>query len=205
MQTQYGFYFDPARCVGCKTCVLACKSFKNLTAKINFRAVIEYGGGTWTEVANGAWDTNAQVYYLSVSCNHCSMPLCKAICHTNAIFKDADTGAILIDSSLCDGCGQCVEVCPYTAIHVEMEQKLAMKCNLCQDRVVSGQAPVCVEACPMRALECDDIQVLRKKYGKRDDLAPMPSPESTLPNVVFGAPANLKKMPSNSAVQNKID
>lgn len=205
MQTQYGFYFDASRCVGCKTCILACKSFKNLTADLYFRTVVEYGGGTWTEVANGAWDTNARMYYLSLSCNHCSMPLCKAICPTNAIYKDADTGSILVNAELCDGCGQCEEVCPYQAVHVEIGQKLALKCNLCQDRLIAGQAPICVESCPTRALECDDIQVLRKKYGKLDDLAPLPSSDATRPNLVIGAPANVKKMPSGSAVQNKYD
>ena len=35
--TQYGFHFDGKRCTGCKTCVLACKDNKDLSAEISFR------------------------------------------------------------------------------------------------------------------------------------------------------------------------
>ena len=41
--TQYGFHFDGKRCTGCKTCVLACKDNKDLSAEISFRKVYEYG------------------------------------------------------------------------------------------------------------------------------------------------------------------
>ena len=39
--TQYGFHFDGKRCTGCKTCVLACKDNKDLSAEISFRKVYE--------------------------------------------------------------------------------------------------------------------------------------------------------------------
>ena len=34
--------------------------------------------------------------------------------------------------------------------------------------------PVCVEACPLRALDFGDIDELREKYGDVADLAPLP-------------------------------
>ena len=53
--TQYGFHFDGKRCTGCKTCVLACKDNKDLSADMSFRNVYEYGGGSWTQV-DGLWE-----------------------------------------------------------------------------------------------------------------------------------------------------
>lgn len=49
MSQQYGFYIDTQRCTGCKTCELACKDFKNLSADVHFRRIYEYAGGDWTE------------------------------------------------------------------------------------------------------------------------------------------------------------
>ena len=41
-----------------------------------------------------------------------------------------------------------------------------MKCDLCADRVAQGEQPICVEACPLRALDFGEISELREKYGE---------------------------------------
>ena len=64
-----------------------------------------------------------------------------------------------------------------------------MKCDMCHDRVAAGQMPVCVEACPLRALDFGDIDELREKYGDVADLAPLPDSSETSPNLVLTAPA----------------
>ena len=40
------------------------------------------------------------------------------------------------------------------------------KCDLCLDRWGEGKKPICVEACPMRALEAGPLGELESKYGK---------------------------------------
>lgn len=47
--TQFGFYFDSAKCTGCKTCMVACKDKNNLPVGMNFRRVAEYSGGSWRQ------------------------------------------------------------------------------------------------------------------------------------------------------------
>jgi anaerobic dimethyl sulfoxide reductase subunit B (iron-sulfur subunit) len=39
-------------------------------------------------------------------------------------------------------------------------------CNLCFDRLEQGKKPICVEACPMRALDAGPLQELRARYGE---------------------------------------
>ena len=42
----------------------------------------------------------------------------------------------------------CVMVCPFGAIVMDIEEKNALKCDMCPDR----DTPACVEACPTKAL-----------------------------------------------------
>ncbi len=62
------------------------------------------------------------------------------------------------------------------------------KCDACLNRLEQGLQPICVEACPQRALEFGDIEELRKKHGNVDTIYPLPQPASTRPNLVIHAP-----------------
>ena len=66
------------------------------------------------------------------------------------------------------------------------------KCDGCYERVADGKQPMCVESCPLRALEFGEIQVLREKYGTTADVAPLPSSHLTLPNIVIKLNKNAK-------------
>ncbi|WP_250540990.1 hypothetical protein [Campylobacter jejuni] len=39
--SQFGFMLDQSKCVGCRTCSLSCKDYKNMPVGINFRRVFE--------------------------------------------------------------------------------------------------------------------------------------------------------------------
>lgn len=188
--TQYGFYFDCSRCTGCKTCELACKDYKDLGTEILFRKIYDYEGGEWTQGDDGAWTTTAFAYHVSEACNHCVAPACQAVCPVEAIIRDEDTGLVFIDADLCIGCGSCVTACPYLAPKLDLETQKARKCDGCLDRVKEDKKPICVEACPLRALEFDDIETLRSKYGDVAQIPPLPSSDQTGPNfVIKPAPA----------------
>ena len=196
--TQYGFHFDGTRCTGCKTCVLACKDKNDLANDINFRNIHEYGGGDWTQDAAGCWTNDAFVYHVSVACNHCDKPICMANCPQGAISKDEETGEVKSDPETCIGCGTCMNSCPYGAPKVDAEQMKSVKCNMCADRVAAGAQPVCVEACPLRALDFGDIDDLRAKYGDLSEIAPLPAASETEPNLVITAPVNGKPVDDKS-------
>ncbi len=192
--TQYGFYFDASKCTGCKTCMVACKDKNNLPVGMNFRRVTEFSGGNWRQDrATGAWHQDAFAYYLSISCNECSDPACVKVCPTKAHFKRAEDGLVLIDPKKCIGCGACLAACPYGAPQLDREARKMRKCDTCLDRREKGLNPVCVDACPQRALDFGPIDELRKKYGDCAAIAPLPDASVTKPNLVIHPTKSAKK------------
>lgn len=183
--TQYGFYFDSTRCTGCKTCEMVCKDYNDLGLDILFRRVYDYEGGDWKLEDDGAWAQTVFAYHLTVSCNHCDSPACVANCPTGSMAKSEETGLVYNDPSTCIGCGTCVKSCPYEAPRIDEQEGISRKCNGCNNRVAEGLDPVCVTACPMRALEFGPIETLRSKYGTLADLLPLPDSGATSPNLVL--------------------
>ncbi|WP_077551206.1 DMSO/selenate family reductase complex B subunit [Rodentibacter genomosp. 2] len=180
---QYGFYFDSDRCTGCKTCELACKDYKDLGTEVNFRRIYEYTGGNWSPQPNGCWSQNVFAYYMSISCNHCTDPACTKVCPTGAMHKNAD-GFVIVNEEICIGCRYCHMACPYDAPQYDAQKGHMTKCDGCYSRVKIGQKPICVEACPLRALDFAPIEQLRKQYGEQASIAPLPPAEITQPNLV---------------------
>lgn len=189
--TQYGFYFDATRCTGCKTCEAACRDYHQLKSGQTYRHVYELEGGNWSQDANGCWTTDGYTYYTSFSCQHCSDPACTHVCPTGAMHKDAETGLVAVDAGKCVGCGYCHMACPYNAPKVNREKGHSVKCDGCAERLAAGEQPVCVEACPARALDFGPVDEMRKK-GERAAIAPLPEPSYTQPNLYVKASADAK-------------
>lgn len=190
--SQLGFYFNGQRCTGCKTCELACKDYKDLGTDIAFRHIYEYTGGSWTQT-DGLWNEDVFSYYISNACNHCDKPACLGNCPQGAISKDEQTGIVSVNPDECIACGTCVSSCPYHAPRVDSEKGHSVKCDLCADRVAENLPPICVESCPLRALEYGDIDELRATYGTDADIAPLPDPSETAPNLVVTQVSQARK------------
>jgi carbon-monoxide dehydrogenase iron sulfur subunit len=119
-------------CVGCRTCELACSFFHEKVfnpQKSRVQVIRE-------ELAISR----------PILCVQCSDPPCAAACPQGAIVRDEKTGAVIVIEEKCTGCGACVEVCPFGAIWLHPEKRIAIKCDLC------GGAPACVKYCPQRVL-----------------------------------------------------
>ena len=178
---QVGFYVNAAVCMGCKTCVIACKDQYDLEVGRNFRRVYN--------VEQGAYP-RARHFHLSISCNHCDEPACVQKCPTKALYKRQEDGIVAIDEERCIGCHYCSWACPYDALQFNPQKGVMTKCGTCTDLRTLGAEPACVTSCPMRALEFGEISVLRKKYGSNADMFSLPSSKLTKPNIVIG----LKKL-----------
>lgn len=173
-----GFYFDMHRCTGCRACQVACKDKNRLDVGTIFRQAYSFSVGSFPNVAG---------YSYSASCNHCERPACVANCPTGAMFK-SDEGVVLHDDEMCIGCETCVKECPYGVPRM-LPSGISGKCNSCVHQRSVDINPICVDACPNRALQFGDLDELKERYGEElvNEIAILPSAETTGPNVLIHA------------------
>jgi formate dehydrogenase iron-sulfur subunit len=133
---------DITKCIGCRSCEQACKQVHAFPANSESRlsptalTVIEEHGD----------------HFVRRMCMHCLDPACASACLVGALKKTA-AGPVTYDGSKCIGCRYCLVACPFSVPRYEWS-KLApfvKKCDMCAGRVVKGQPPACVEACPVQA------------------------------------------------------
>lgn len=198
--SQFGFMIDESRCVGCRTCQMACKDYKDSPIGVNFRRVYEYEGGAFNIDKNGVILSNdIFAYYATISCNHCDDPECMKACPTGAMMKTR-YGIVMVDERSCVGCQACGMACPYGSPQFNKHSGHMNKCDGCIDRLDAGLEPICVGSCPFRALECGDINELREKHGSLSDTAPLPNKDATKPNLVIIPEKNSKPNGDKSGV-----
>lgn len=123
-------------CVGCRTCELACS--------------FEHGKTFNPEKSRIRIVRREPAISYPVVCVQCSKAPCMEACPSKAIVRDPKTNIVVISEDLCNGCGACVPSCPFNAIFMHPEKKIAIKCDLC------GGDPACVRYCPQRVLHYTD-------------------------------------------------
>ena len=164
--SQIGFYFDQTRCTGCYTCSVACKDWYDIDAgPASLMRVETIEKGTFP---------NLYAAFLAVPCYQCEAPLCAAACPEKAIRKRDSDGIVVLDQDRCTGnsvCPEkCLKACPYGAPQFGPEPGAKMsKCHFCLERLNQGKAPVCVEACPMMAIDVGPLSALEAKYEPKGE------------------------------------
>lgn len=199
----YGFYFDSTRCTGCRTCEMACKDYNDLSQEVAYRKVYDYEGGECVVDGEGLATNSAFMYHVSAACNHCEKPACFAACPSGAIEKD-ENGIVYITDA-CTGNGACVDACPYGVPILDKASGKGVKCDMCRDRVAEGKQPICVEACPLRALEWGDLDELKAAHPDAvAGIAPLVAPDLTIPSLLIKAcPAAKEPGDETGAVANE--
>jgi len=144
---------EPASCIGCRTCEVACTLAHQGTAE----AVVRQD----SFMPRLGVVFNKQVT-ATVQCRHCEDAPCVNSCPTNALVYRKHTVQLVAER--CIGCKTCVIACPigamslvvkpvekstFDGLRVQSKQSLAHKCDLCID---ADSGPACVQACPTKAL-----------------------------------------------------
>jgi Fe-S-cluster-containing dehydrogenase component len=136
-------------CVGCHACEVACKQEHRLDVGPRLIRVIE----------------KAPVH-IPVYCHHCAKPPCRDVCPAEAISRD-DRGIVLIDEELCIGCKACLEACPFGAMQFDETREMAVKCDLCSERLEQAQQPACTAVCPTRCILWGNMKQIYRSIDDR--------------------------------------
>ncbi len=181
---QIGLYFDQTRCTGCFACAVACKDWHDIPAgPAKWMRVLYHEEGQFPKVF---------VSYLAAPCYHCANPLCVLACPVDAITKRESDGIVVIDQEKCLGNKECrtlcLNACPWDAPQFGPEEGAKMqKCDLCLERWADNKKPICVEACPMRALDAGPLNELKKKYGEATEATDFVYSSKVQPSIISKA------------------
>ena len=170
----WAYAVDTLKCIGCGSCMRACRNENNVPATYYRTWVERYrigeDGETTVDVAmndSAVFEADKgpgpdgkrpmKSFFVPKICNHCETSVCSQVCPVGATFRSED-GVVLVDSKRCVGCGYCVQACPYGTRFINPETHTADKCTLCYHRITKGLLPACVQACPVKARIFGDLK-----------------------------------------------
>jgi molybdopterin-containing oxidoreductase family iron-sulfur binding subunit len=178
MAKRYVMVIDLGACIGCDTCTVACKQENNLPSGVSWNQLVRINS---TPLENGSQNSggiypNLKQDFLPLSCQHCANGPCVDVCPTSATYRRPEDGIVMQDPSLCIGCRYCMVVCPFTSVRIYSDSQPTFslpfptggnpighrantveKCTFCIHRLLRGQQPACVEACPTQARKFGDL------------------------------------------------
>ena len=165
----YGVLVDTTLCAGCRGCEDACRAKNGLPEpqpRLSDDEVFlkprntSTGAYTVLNRFENPKDKDSPVF-VRKQCFHCNQPACATACLVKALEKTPE-GPVVYHKDRCMGCRYCMVACPFDVPKYEYSSPAPYlrKCQFCFDKVKEGQAPACVEACPMEA----------SIFGKRREL-----------------------------------
>ncbi len=180
---RWAMVIDLRKCLeekGCTKCAEACHKVHNVPEFENRKDEVKW---IWKEKFEHAFHEVEHEHLkeeikhanLPVLCNHCDNPPCTRVCPTKATWKREKDGIVMMDWHRCIGCRYCVAACPYGSrsfnwrdprsaiaeINPEFPTRMrgvVEKCTFCEERLVKGQLPACVEACDHGAMIFGDLE-----------------------------------------------
>ncbi len=151
--SQHAIITDLNKCLGCLSCVVACKSENGVPIGKFWNSVVRVGP---TPKYEGAQVPDVEMYFVPLGCQHCANPECVAVCPTGASKKMED-GSVQVDPDMCIGCQACIPACPYGARYLNAEINVVQKCTMCATNTEKGGLPQCVKECCARARFYGDL------------------------------------------------
>jgi formate dehydrogenase iron-sulfur subunit len=166
-----GVLVDITKCVGCESCVVACRLYNGLNEATGMNngsgkeqpAAKELAPDRWTVVKEFRVDKSGEPVrrFVKKQCFHCLEPACASACFAKALQKTPE-GPVVYNEKLCVGCRYCMLACPFGVLRFEWDKAFprVLKCQMCLSRVAKDQMPACASVCPTGALT----------FGERDKL-----------------------------------
>ena len=145
----YGVLYDSNICIGCGACETACATAHGLPEPEDKpEAGIVRKTSEKQRCAINSYETSEGEVYVRNQCMHCNQPACVAACLTKAMYKTKE-GPVIWRENKCMGCRYCMVSCPFDVPKFEYgsTNPKIQKCDMCYDRIMEGEIPVCVETC----------------------------------------------------------
>ncbi len=172
---------DTTRCIGCRSCQVACKSWNELPpTKTSFSETgsnpphLDANNFTRVLFAEAAApDGKPRWSFIKRQCMHCLEPACASVCPVGALVKTA-SGPVVYRDDRCIGCRVCMLACPFSVPKYEWSARVpyVRKCTFCADRQALGKKPACAAACPTEALVFGARDGLLAEAHRRIDASP---------------------------------
>jgi tetrathionate reductase subunit B len=165
----YAYLIDTDKCIGCGSCVRACKVENDVPDGFVRTWIERYVVGmedSHVDSPNGGIDGFPPVqvgfvatksFFVPKMCNHCRATPCIQVCPVGASYRTKD-GAVMVDGERCIGCGYCVQACPYGSRFIHPATHTASKCTWCYHRITKGLKPACVTVCPTGTRQFGDLK-----------------------------------------------
>jgi carbon-monoxide dehydrogenase iron sulfur subunit len=140
---------NPEKCVGCRQCSLSCSFTKEQFFSLGKARTATF------------WVHKAEIN-VPMMCQQCEKALCMDVCPMDALLRNEETEAVVIDPDRCIGCKMCMVICPLGAVTWDADAGRMIKCDLCEGD------PECVKHCvygAMTWLPADEAAMFRREAG----------------------------------------
>jgi len=123
---------DSEKCTGCRACETVCAfvhtgNFNGIESRIKIDKIEKDG---------------EDIPYV---CRQCGDAPCVKVCPVNALSRDKETNAVLVNNDECIGCKKCAQACPFNSISFT-KNMVPLICDLCEGEIE------CVKRCPTEAI-----------------------------------------------------
>jgi len=170
--THLGMLYDNTRCVGCKSCEVACKRANGMPVETDAAGIYDAPRDLSEKTLNiiKLYKGPDGLAYVKRQCMHCADPSCVSGCPTSALNKDPKTGIVTYEPDACCGCRYCQMNCPFNIPKFEFNDFYGQikKCELCRTtNLASKGQPACTEACPNNAVVFGTVEHLLEEARRR--------------------------------------
>lgn len=163
-----GMLYDSTKCIGCKSCVVACADANGLQPDTRVDSLHQAPNDLNSFTKNiiklykPKEGESGKFAFVKRQCMHCVDPFCVAACPFHALEKNKVNGVVSWTADKCIGCRYCQLACPYQIPKFDWDAFNAkiVKCEFCKERLAAGKEPACTYVCPPKAVI----------YGRRDVL-----------------------------------
>jgi len=170
-----GVLVDLTRCIGCRGCQIACKSWNERSVKKTvmrgeFTNPPELNSECYTNIRYSEQEKGDQPVWSFVKnqCLHCKSPACVSACPVGALRK-TEAGPVVYDFNRCIGCRYCMLACPFDIPKYEWEKAFPWirKCTFCSERIADGKVPACIKVCPTTTMFYGNLEAVMAEAEKR--------------------------------------